>query len=202
MNKHQWLRPVLWWVFAAVPITLILVAAYAIVQQDYRESLNDPQIQMAEDAGMAIQSGAVPADIVPHGTPPVDIANSLSPWIAVYDSSGKVLEASGQLDGAPPTLPQGVFDTSTWSYPVIGHHWNGSPVDQNRFTWQPDPQVRQAVILVYIPSKNEYVASGRNMREVEQRIEHEGEIIFVAWVFTLAATFIWSFIVWWVLKRF
>lgn len=201
MLKGTWLEPLVWWVYTSIAVTGVCVLAYAIVQQDYRENLNDPQIQLAEDAALALQNGATPADIVPHGIHLVDIANSLAPWVAVYDQNGTPLEASGQLNGAPPQLPQGVFDTSTWSYPIIGHHWNNSPVDQNRFTWQPSPDVRQAVILVYIPSRNEFVASGRNMREVEQRIEHEGEIVFVLWAFTLGCLLVASYIGWWLLKK-
>ncbi len=201
MKKRSWLEPLGWWVLIAVPITLVLLIAYAIVQQNYRESLNDPQIQMAEDAAASLENGAQLDQVVPTGK--VDIANSLAPWLAVYNAQGVPLLADAQLNGAPPQLPQGVFDTSTWGYPIIGHHLNGSPVDQNRFTWQPNPAVRQAVVLVYMqgPTVYGYVAAGRNMREIEQRIEHEGEIVFVGWLFTLAATFVTSFLVWWVLRR-
>ena len=55
--------------------------------------------------------------------------------------------------------------------------------------------MRQAVIVAH--AKNGmYVAAGRNMREVEQRIEHEGEIMFVIWLFTLGCLCVASFIGW------
>ncbi len=57
-----------------------------------------------------------------------------------------------------------------------------------------------AVTLVATPDGKYYVASGRNMREVEQQIEHEGEIVFVVWLFTLVCLFVGSFIGWWLLK--
>ena len=41
-----------------------------------------------------------------------------------------------------------------------------------------------------IKDKKYFVAAGRNMREVEQRIEHEGEIVFVLWAFTLGCLFV------------
>jgi hypothetical protein len=154
---------------------------------------------MVEDAAATLEQGGVPADIVAHGTPLVDIANSLAPWIAVYDANGTVLEASGQLNGAPPQLPAGIFNTASWGNYLIGHHINGSPVDQDRISWQPEPQVRQAVIVVQTPDKKYFVAAGRNMREVEQRIEHEGEIVFVLWAFTLGCLFVASFVLWWLL---
>ena len=190
----------MWWVYAAIAVTGVSVMSYAIVQQDYRESLNDPQIQMAEDAAAQILAGTSPSLVVPTGK--VDITNSLAPWLAVYNGNGDIIASNGVLDGSAPTLPQGVFNTSSWQSLVVGHHFNGSPVDQNRFTWQPTPSVRQAVVLVYIPAPQGplYVAAGRNMREVEQRIEHEGEIVFVLWAFTLGCLLVASFVGWSVLK--
>ena len=201
MGKQAWLKPLVRWAYGAIAVTGVCVLAYAVVQQNYRESLNDPQIQIAEDGAAILEQGRVPADIVSHGTPLVDIANSLAPWIAVYDSNGHILEASGQLNNAPPQLPQGIFDTSQWGNYIIGHHLNGSPVDQNRFTWQPSATVRQAVIVTQTPDKKYFVAAGRNMREVEQRIEHEGEIVFVLWALTLGALLVWSFVGWWLVRR-
>jgi hypothetical protein len=171
-------------------VTLVCVLFYAVSQQVYRQDLNDPQIQMAEDAAARLGQGAVSAEIVPHGTPLVDLGNSLAPWIAVYDSNGQILEASGQLDNAPPALPKGVFDTSQWLAHPNGLYYNQSPIAQNRFTWQPQPDVRQAVVLTQTKDKKYFVASGRNMREVEQRIEHEGEVVGVGWLGTLGAVLV------------
>jgi hypothetical protein len=156
---------------------------------------------MAEDAAAVLAQGGVPADIVTRGAPLVDIGSSLAPWIAVYDANGTPLEASGQLGGTPPQLPAGIFNISSWGNYLIGHHINGSPVDQDRFTWQPEPQVRQAVIVVQTPDKKYFVAAGRNMREVEQRIEHEGEIVFVLWAFTLACLLVASFSIWFLQRK-
>jgi hypothetical protein len=171
----------------AIAVTGVLMASYIIVQQTYRQSLNDPQLQIAQDAALALQNGAVPAQIVPHGTPLVDIKNSLAPWVAVYDSNGTVLESSGQLTNAPPKLPSGVFDTTQWRSA------------EDRISWQPEPDVRQAVVIAQTPDKKYFVASGRNMREVEQRIEHEGEFVFVAWLVILGSVLaciligVWAF---------
>ena len=199
MIKGTLLEPLAWFVFAAIAVTGVCAAAYTIVQQVYREGLNDPQIQMVEDAAMRLSSAAAPADVVPQGSP-VDIANSLSPWIAVYDAQGSELASSGQLNGAPPSLPAGVFDTAQWLTHPSGLYFNQSPVAQNRFTWQPNPTVRQAVIVAQTPDKKYFVAAGRNMREVEQRIEHEGEIVFAVWLFTLGCLFVASFILWRLLR--
>ncbi len=155
-------------------------------------SLNDPQIQLAEDAALRLGHGGVPAEVVPHGIPLVDMAKSLAPWMVVYDASGMPLEASAQLNGAPPKLPIGVFDVRQWLAHPNGLYYNQSPVAQNRFTWQPTSDVRQAVILTQSSDKKYFVAAGRNMRETEQRIEHLGEIMFAGWATILVCLAIMS----------
>lgn len=135
MIRGTLLEPLAWFAFAAIAVTGVGGAAYVLVQQVYRTDLDDPQIQIVEDAATRLNAGAVPADIVAHGTPLVDIRNSLAPWVAVYDAIGHALEASGQLDNASPKLPPGVFDTTQWLAHPNGLFYNQSPVFQNRFTW-------------------------------------------------------------------
>src|SRR4051812_39571441 len=120
MIKDTWLEPLLWWALLSIVATGVCVAAFLAGQQIYRQTLNDPQQQMAEDGALKLASGAVPADIVTRQLALIDIQKSLSPWIAVYDSQGLPLEASGQLNNAPPQPPQGIFDISSWD---TRKHW-------------------------------------------------------------------------------
>ena len=80
-----------WIPAAGIAIVGLCGLVYVAVQQDYRQSLNDPQIQMAEDAAAPLNAGAAPASLVTRGTTPINIAASLAPWIAVYDESGTPL---------------------------------------------------------------------------------------------------------------
>jgi len=188
------------WLYAAIPATLLLGVAYAVVQQSYRENLNDPQIQLAEDASLAIVHGAGIENVLwSNGRPlqvstsspgQIDISTSLSPWVGYYDLNGNPLDSTGLLNGQLPRLPNGVFDSSTWVKHQNNTFYDQGPIAETRFTWQPESAVRQAVVLVKLSDNSRgiaYVASGRNMREVEQRIEHEGEIVFIGWLATLAA---------------
>ena len=201
MNKLFTHAFALWLPFLVVITGLFLFASWA-VQQNYRQSLNDPQIQMAEDAAASLAADYTPANVVPRtnpqsaGAPTVEMSTSLAPWIAVYDASGTPLESSATLDGAPPRLPQGVFDTSLWNRVIIGHHFNGTPANENRFSWQPRPDVRQAVVLVQFqtPHGVGYVAVGRNMREVESREATLQAGAAVLWGATSLATFAIIFI--------
>ncbi|OGG60394.1 hypothetical protein A2765_03015 [Candidatus Kaiserbacteria bacterium RIFCSPHIGHO2_01_FULL_56_24] len=92
----------------AIAITGICTLVYGTVQQNFWESLNDPRIQMAEDAAGALQGGVSPADVVVHVTP-INIGISLAPRIVVYDEAKTPLESTGELNGAPHKPPTGVF---------------------------------------------------------------------------------------------
>ena len=183
------------WLPLAVAITGICLLISLTVQQNYRQSLNDPQIQMAEDGATHLAAGGVPADLVPRGVAPVDIAVSLAPWIAVYDASGTPLESSAVLDGKPPVPPQGVFEATKNGLPlVVGHHLTvGIPSNENRVSWQPSSDVRQAIVVEEVtsgPNKGYFVVAGRNMREVESREQDLSRTVLLGWLVLIVATFI------------
>jgi hypothetical protein len=171
-----------WWLYAAVPVTLLCIGMYAVGQQVYRQTANDPQIQMAEDGAATLNAGGVPAELVTRNASLVDIATSLDSWVAVYDASGTTLEASAQLDGAPPKLPAGVFNVNTPAK-VDDPIWKNG---EYHFTWQPRPGVRQAVVLVQV--KNGYfVAAGRSLRLSEERTGMLGFDMLIGWLGVLIA---------------
>lgn len=123
------------WLPLAVVITLLSGLAYAITQQSIRSSANDPQIQLAEDAVHSLESGQTPDVVVPKET--VNLRQSLATFVVIYDSTGTVLASSGSLDGRAPTPPLGVL-----SY--------AQTHGENRLTWQPDPNVREAILSAHI----------------------------------------------------
>ena len=194
--KDQRLQPFIWFVYGAIVTTALCGLVSMTVQQNYRQSLNDPQIQMAEDAAHALAAGEVPAGVVPRG-PLIDLKNSLAPWIAVYDTNGAVLEASGQLNNAPPQPPKTLFNQSSW----IGSKSYDTPAGaETRVTWESPDGVRQALVLVHLPD-GRFVAAGRNMSEVEARESDLSAVVFLAWIVTLGALFILSVFLWWVRKE-
>ena len=79
----------------SLAITLVCGLVYLVVQQNYRLSANDPQIQIAEDTADLMEKGASPAAMIPDHT--VDIAKRLAPYAIVYDNQGKVLAYSAVL---------------------------------------------------------------------------------------------------------
>ncbi len=200
MKDCTWLTPILWWLYSALAVTGLCALVSVAVQQDLRQGANDPQIQMAEDAAAGLAQGEVPAALAPRGATLVDIKNSLSPWLAIYDSAGKPLENSGQLNNEPPQLPVGLFNTSTW-LPNKTYVING--MQETRVTWQPQTDVRQAVVLVKVQSGSGaayYVAAGRSLREVENRESQLNFEVTVLWAATLASLFVAIFAGWWIVK--
>lgn len=196
MIKNTLWEPLLWWVYAAVAVTGVCALVYITVQQNYRQTANDPQIQMAEDAAAQIAGGTSPSLVVPKAA--VDIGNSLAPWVAVYNGNGGIIASNGTLSGEAPSLPQGVFDTHARAL-IDDPVWKNG---EYRFTWQPTPSVRQAVVLVYIPAPNGplYVAAGRSLREVESRESALTLMVAAAWVFTLVCLLAASVVGWRLLK--
>jgi hypothetical protein len=171
------------WLPLAVAITGICLLVYGTVQQNYRQSLNDPQIQMAQDGAAKLAAGGVPAELVQRGLPLIDAAKSLAPWIAVYDSNGTALESSAVLEGSPPAPPKGLFDLAKAQGNNLPHN-----------TWQPRDGVRIALVVIPVqvtsgPNEGYFVAAGRNMSEVENREGQLTTFVGLAWLVLIVATF-------------
>jgi len=153
------------WYFPILAITAICLLIHVVSQQIIRQSANDPQIQMAEDIATTLNKGKQPSDF--NSQDKIDIAQSLAPYIMIYDVQGKPLASSGQIDGNIPNLPTGVFDAAKN---------NG----RNMISWKPKANVRAA--LVVVPYHSGFVAAGRSLREVEIREGNLNKIIAVFWV--------------------
>lgn len=159
----------------AVVSTLLTGMIYAAVQQNLRQSANDPQIQMAEDtANLLNKNVQLPLD----SPTKVDAGLSLSPFLIIYDQFGNVLNATVVVDGKTPPLPSGVFQTVRNS-------------GEARFTWQPQPNVRIAAVVVQYDKG--FVLAGRSLREVEKREDQLTRNLLVGWIVTLGMVFILSF---------
>jgi len=174
--SQRWWLPVLWratmiWVPLAVAVTGLAALVYGAVQQDLRQTANDPQAQLAEDAATRLDAGAAPADVLPPGM--VDMAASLAPFVIVFDANGAQVAASVQLHGAAPPFPVSVFDTTR----VRG---------EEAISWQPEPGVRSAVVVQ--PWRGGFVVAGRSLRLTEER---ENQIMLLSagmWLLTLGAS--------------
>jgi hypothetical protein len=164
---------VLSWLPLAALAVLVAGMVYLTVQQSYRAGANDPQIQMATDARNALENGAAPQSLVPSTQ--LDIARSLSPFLVIYDAHGQVQAASATLHGQPLTLPAGVFA-------------NATSLQTDKITWQPEPGVRNAIVVM--PYSSGYVMAGRSLTQVELRESNLELQVGAALIGTLIGTFL------------
>ena len=175
-----------YWLLMAVTIIGLVGLCYAAVQQDIRQSANDPQIQIAEDSAAKLANGQSIQNVVPSEK--VDIAKSLAPYIIVFDVTGKPLASSALLDGQIPTIPAGITE-------YVKH--NG----EDRFTWQPQPGVRSAVVVTQFKgSSSGFVLVGQSLREVESREDNILQLLIVGGIGMLFATFLATAIIFSILR--
>ena len=159
------------WLPFAVTISAFCLLVYAAVQQAYRQSADDPQIQMANDAVTALNHGHSADMLIPATK--VSVSDSLAPFLIIYDSSGKEVASSAVLDDESPALPDGVLDST-------------KQLGENRISWQPRTGVRIATVIVSY--KDGFVLAGRNMREVEQREAQVSTFAGMTWILAMLGT--------------
>lgn len=171
--KRSLLPSIIHWIPLAVLTVLLCGTLFAAIQSDLRSGADDPQIQMATDARDSLQVGASAQSLVP--TTQIDIAQSLAPYLVIYDASGQPVASGATLHGQALTPPSGVFDYARTH-------------SMDRLTWMPEAGVRSAIIVVHY--NDGYVLAGRSLRQVEQREDEALLTIGALGVFTLAMTFL------------
>src|SRR5476649_1187758 len=149
-------RFLLTYILLASGLTLLV---YSAVQQGYRQSANDPQIQMAEDTATALSRGTSAASLMPKD---IDISTSLAPFLIVTDDSYHILASSGHLGGQVVLPPTGAFVAARTS---LGK--DTTRPGENRITWQPTSSVREAAVIVHY--NGGYVIAARSLRAGEIR---------------------------------
>ncbi len=160
-----------YWLAGAGVITILSGFIYGAVQQDLRQSANDPQIQMAEDAARWLEGGALPLSVLPVIT--VDISQSLSPYLIVFNEQHNPLATSATLHGTTPVPPEGVFAFARTH-------------GEDRLTWQPEIGVRSAIVVIHYGGPQPgFVLTGRSLREVEKREEKLSFMTTAAWLIAL-----------------
>ena len=149
-------------------VSALALMTYVVGQQVMRHDANDPQIQMASDAAAEMAGGASAQSVVPAHT--VDLAQSLSPFVIVYDDSGTPVASSGNLHGKTPRPPAGVFNSVRDGHRAV-------------LTWRPEPGVRIASVTYrFTGAHSGFVLAGRSLREVETRTNTLFKLIALGWL--------------------
>lgn len=148
-------------------VSALALMTYVVGQQVMRHDANDPQIQIASDAAAEISGGATAQSVVPAHT--VDVAQSLAPFVIVYDDSGTPIASSGNLHGKAPRPPVGVFNSVRDGHRAV-------------LTWRPEPGVRIASVTYrYSGTQSGFVLAGRSLREVETRTDTLFKLVALGW---------------------
>ncbi len=154
-------------------VTLFSGLVYAVMQQNYRMNANDPQIELSGEIADGLSHDQDPASLQPQGAPS-DLTKSLSAFFVIYNSTGTVYASSAMLNGKPPLLPAGVFESTALH-------------DEDRLTWQPQPGVRIAAVVNHWKGTKDsgFVVVGRSLREVEKREQSLLMMVVAGWVASL-----------------
>lgn len=179
MARETFSRPALMYnalVLCALATGLAL-ALNVIPQQVLRLGANDPQIAMAGDMAATLDQYGVTDGLrqgalltLLGGSGKVDMAQSLSPFVIVYDDRGRTLASQAILDGITPVPPVGIFN-------YVRTH------KEDRISWQPRHDVRIAAVIQRVDGPQPgFVLAGRNMREVESREALVGQLAGLTWI--------------------
>jgi hypothetical protein len=139
------------WILLSGLATVLVFAAYIVVQQQLRSAANHPQAEMAWEAAGELNAGADPQSLV--NVTPVDIASSSDSYLIVVDSNGALLASSAQLGGTAVIPPSGVFA-------YVRDH------GEDMISWQPAAGVRSAIVVDSFHGG--YVVAGRSLTGTEQ----------------------------------
>jgi hypothetical protein len=155
--------------FVAAIITIaIFLTIYVTVQQSFRSTANDPQIQIARDLANDLGKGKTIDAILSKDT--IDLTQSLAVFTEVFDNNGKPLQSTGFINGAFPQPPSGVIDFTNAN-------------NEDILTWQPQSNVRMAMVFEKVSSPvGGFVAVGRSLNETEVRESNLLKMVGIAWV--------------------
>jgi hypothetical protein len=161
------------WLAIVGTATIVLAAAYAMVQQSTRLSADDLPNVTAQGARRLIAGGEEPEDAV--STVKVDLKTDDSGFIIITDDLRHVQASTAVLNNHTPLPPAGTFDYAQ------AH-------GRDKFTWEPQSGVRLATRIITYKSGDEkgYIITGQSLRPFEDRVDVYTRLAFAAWLATLA----------------
>lgn len=149
-------------------ITFVCLFVFAGFQQSMRMGANQPQIQMTQHVTSMMTHGQSVNGF--HTSHPIEIQQSLAPFLVIYNNQGAPVVSTGELYGRTPVIPMGVLAYAK-------QH------GQDKLTWQPEQGVRIAAVVQYHANHGGgFVLAGRSLRVVEQGETSLLKMIEMAWL--------------------
>lgn len=153
------------WLIIMFLVTFSSSLIYLITQQTLRLGANEQPVQLATDTALKLENGqnaqqAIPAD-------KVNIAQSLAPFVMVFNKNNNLVATSGMMGNRSPVYPIGVF---------AAVNKNG----EDRVTWQTQTGLRYATVA--IKYSEGYIVAGKSLSETEKLIDKVGRLVGLAWL--------------------
>ena len=169
-------------VFAWVVMTISFGVIYKINVESLRSKADSPQLVVSETVADKLSSGRS-LDIFLNERL-VDVDNSLSPYVIVFDNQIKLVFSTARIKGKVPSVPSDLIEDSME---------NGVKT----VTWQPENGNKQALVVRHYRGANRegYVASGRSLAETEAKTKKVVNLLMWLWVVSLLVIFIFNVLV-------
>lgn len=175
-SKHDIVSSCKKWIPLGYSLTVVFLFGYIAVQQNLRMSANDAPSDIAINIEQALAEGVSYKQF--NSARPVELDKSLSPYVILYDATGKPLAGSGAIDGNYPVPPSGVFE-------YLRIH------KEDSFTWEPKAGVRQAVVARYHDGEAPvYILAGHSLRAVEAHIAQLTRLALALWLVALIGSYL------------
>ena len=171
------LQKIKFW-FPYVLLTIcVCFTFYVISQQMLRLGANDLPNQISVNIANKLSDNLTIQQDLPSK---IDLTNNQSPFVIVYDGTGKQIISTASINGTSVEIPQGVLNEAK----VKG---------QNRVTWQPQQGIREAIVVTYYTGGSTgYVVAGKSLQETENLEDKVLSLAGLGFLGTIGVTFIGS----------
>lgn len=157
-----------------VGITTLSLLIFLVVQQVIRQSATDVLYVSGEAMVNIVKTQR---NLAVNGKM-TDLASYPQVYIMTFNQNQKMVSTTTTHNGNPVVFPKQVF--------------NQVSSNPYSFTWTPEKNLRQAVLIYKITSPEGYVVMGRSLKVPEERIGKIARIIIPSWLLisllTLATT--------------
>ena len=143
------------WILLMIPGVFAAGCVYVAFQQTQREGANAPAAVAAKQAAFELADGKAPAQALPAAT---DMSATITPFVMVFDGSGKLIASSADDLIGKYTYPAGCLAQIDKAGEV-------------RVTWQPAPGLRFATVGVK-SADGCYVVGAYSLSESERATDN------------------------------
>ena len=175
LNGARWRQ----WLLIVGTSTIVIGAAYGMVQQSTRLSANDVPEATAQSVVRQARTGGNIASLVPRDK--IDLRKDVSSFVIIVNSSNEVQASSATLDGTTPTPPSGALGYTATN-------------QSDWFTWEPVSGVRLAAYMLPLGRNDKqghnyaYIVAGQSLKPFEDRTQKYFNIALAAWLFVIIWT--------------